>query len=119
MPSRVRELEAELAALRQVVSDLTVRDRWGELAYRGEADAPVAMPAENRRSVEAALAADAGRRASVLQKRQEEVARAARRALYHFRRDHRRLASDCDYCSFELGQLERALTVLDAERLSD
>lgn len=116
MANRVTELEAEIAALRRILEELTTRDGRGELAFRGEANRPLAIPETARTAADAVLRSNAGRDLLRQIQRLEEVARAARRSLYHMQRHHDRLVATCEYCSFEFRQLERAIVICDGER---
>ena len=112
MPKRMTELEAELGALRDLIEELVGREPGAELCYRWPDGEIAELPADLRARLRAALGSTAGRDLSRQLKRLEEVARASRRALFHMRREHHRLSTGCEYCAFELGQLERALTRL-------
>ena len=116
MPKRMSELEAELSALRAVFEDLADHASGAELGYRRSDGEFAELPPDLRGRLQTVLGPGSGHDLVRRVKQLEEVARASRRVLFHMRREHDRLAAGCEYCAFELGQLDRALTRLHADR---
>jgi hypothetical protein len=116
VPKRMSELEAELSALRAVLEDLADHGNGAELGYRRPDGEFAELSPDLHERLQAVLGPGFGRDLVRRVNQLEEVARASRRVLFHMRREHARLAAGCEYCAFELGQLDRTLTRLHGER---